>query len=235
VRKRPADVKQGEYGCGIIYFSPIKGEKTDANGDKREYTFPLMRAYTVFNADQVEGGAEYAAKRFPKVEGNADQHDEAERIFAEYIKAEGIGYVEGGERACYVPSADRIEMPKREKFMLGTASYYGTKFHEAVHSTGHEKRLARCAKFAAFGSQNYAMEELVAEIGGCFLLGALNLPVLAELENHASYLQHWLGVLKSDHKAIFKASAAAAAAADLILKPSGILEAETETVEAVAV
>jgi antirestriction protein ArdC len=115
-------------------------------------------------------------------------------------------------------------MPSRESFTLGTNSYYGTTFHELVHSTGHESRLKRLDKFARFGSNAYAVEELVAEIGGCYMLGSVGLPVLDSLENHASYLDSWLKVLKQDHKAIFQAAAAAAAAADCILKPSGVLE-----------
>jgi antirestriction protein ArdC len=232
VKKRPEDVDF--WGCNIVYFSPIKGKKTLANGDVQEYSFPLLKTYTVFNAEQVEGGKEYTEKRFPKQDGNAEPHEEAERVFDAYIQDHGIKYTEGGDRAYYSPSQDAINMPKLESFTMGTNSYYGTKFHEAIHSTGHEKRLDRLDKFARFGSSSYAAEELVAEIGGCFLMGALGLPVTSELENHASYLAHWLKLLKGDHKLIFQASAAASAAADMILKSGGLLEEKHEE-EAVAV
>jgi antirestriction protein ArdC len=224
VKKRPADVPQGGYGAGIIFFTPLKGEKTLANGEKREFTFPMMRSYTVFNADQVEGGAELVAKRFPvKAKTVAEQHDEAERVLKCYTDAEKLVTL-NSDKAAYNPARDVLLMPTRESFTMGANSYYGTYFHECVHSTGAESRLKRCEKFAKFGTKAYAMEELVAEIGGCYLLGAVGLPVLSSLENHASYVENWLRVLNGDHKAIFQASAAAAAAADYILKPSGLLE-----------
>lgn len=226
VKKRPANVPQGEYGANIIFYAPRKAEKMQSNGEVKEVTFPLMRSYTVFNADQVDGGAELVAKRFAQViKTPAELHEEAERVLKCYTSAEGIQTIERGI-AAYNPQNDTLMMPKREAFTLGANSYYGAYFHECVHSTGNEKRLSRCEKFARFGTEAYAMEELVAEIGGCYLLGAVGLPVLDKLENHASYVENWLRVLKSDHKAIFVASAAAAAAADYILKPSGMLESE---------
>jgi antirestriction protein ArdC len=225
VKKRPDNVPQGGYGANIIFFTPIKGEKMQPNGETKEFTFPLMRSYTVFNADQVEGGAELVAKRFPPVAKTpADVHDEAERVIGCYTKAEGLQTL-NSDKAAYVPNRDILLMPQREAFTMGANSYYGTYFHECVHSTGADKRLKRCEKFARFGTEAYAMEELVAEIGGCYLLGAVGLPVLSSLENHASYVENWLRVLKGDHKAIFQASAAAAAAADFVLKPSGLLDA----------
>lgn len=231
VRKRPEDCKGG-YGAGIIFYQQLKGKKKQEDGTEKKFTFPMMKTYTVFNADQVEGASEYLAKRTtatPKTP--AELHDNAESIIKCYLEREGIK-TSKGNRACYNPVVDEVTMPERADFVLGTNSYYGTWFHELAHSTGHQKRLDRLDKFARFGSEAYAMEELVAEIGGCYLLGAAGLPVVEKLENHASYLENWLSVLKGDHKAVFQASTAAANAADCILKASGLLE--DEEVEEVA-
>jgi antirestriction protein ArdC len=235
VKKRPADLpKDAEYGAKIIFFSPIKGEKTQANGEKKEYSFPIMRGFTVFNADQVEGADKLLAKRNPPMPVNpAEIHDKAETIIQAYLEKEGLK-IAVSNHAAYSPTTDMLMMPPRENFVLGTNSYYGTLFHELVHSTNHHTRLIRSEKFEKFGTEAYAMEELVAEIGGCYLQGSSGLPILDTLENHASYLENWLKVLKKDHKAIFSAAAAASAAADYILKASQVEIEEVEEEEAIA-
>lgn len=220
VKARPATVKSGEWGSPIVFYSIIKKEE-ERDGQTVEKRFPMMRTWTVFNIEQVEG--EYADKLrekmlAPVTKGGAELHADAERVIAE----SGIIVRHGGERAYYSPSEDFVSLPERERFH-GTESYYGTMFHELVHATGHSSRLDRCPKFARFGSNAYAVEELVAELGGCFTSAAVGLP-LVDLENHASYLQSWLQVLKSDNRAIFQASSAAQAASDYLLKRAGLLE-----------
>lgn len=221
VKKRPANVKEGEWGCPIIFFSPIKKEKTLPSGEVKEVVFPLMRSYTVFNADQVEGENAKKYQTTGKL-NDIPPHDQAEMI----LKGSGATIKHGGNEAYYRPSEDYIQLPERNRF-INTNSYYGTAMHELTHWSGHESRLKRIERFHRFGSSAYAMEELVAEIGGCYLLGAAGIPVQDKLENHASYVEHWLGILKQDNKAIFQASSAASAAADFILKAAGLLEEET--------
>lgn len=221
VKKRPANLKKDEdWGCGIVFFAPVKKIVIDKKTDmEKVVSFPIMRTYRVFNANQVEGADKIVEKYNKPITDPAHIHDEAERV----VKASGAT-IETGLKACYKPFEDIIEIPLRETFTNGTNSYYGTLFHELIHYTGHQSRLNRLEKFSKFGSNAYALEELVAEIGGCFMLGAVNLPVLDKIENHVSYLNSWLRVLKEDHKAIFQASAAASAAADFILKKAGIEE-----------
>ena len=88
-------------------------------------------------------------------------------------------------------------------------------YHELCHWTGHETRLGRDFK-NAFGSKDYAFEELVAEIGAAFVGARLGI-VGEHIDNHAAYLASWLKALKNDKRAIFKAAALAQAAADLVL------------------
>ena len=93
-----------------------------------------------------------------------------------------------------------------------------------MHWTGHESRLAR--KLGnRFGSDAYAMEELIAEIGSAFLTTYLG--ITGEVQ-HASYIDSWLTVLKRDTKAVFSAAAQAEKAFAFLT------ESETASTEAEA-
>jgi antirestriction protein ArdC len=184
-----------------------------------------MRTFTVFCSDQVEGADKLITK--PVIKNPVEIHEEAERVIKCYMEAEKIP-LKVSNRAAYSPSLDAVMMPSRDTFIGGTNSYYGTFLHELALSTGAEKRLNRLDKLARFGSESYAIEELIAEMAGCYLLGAVGLPILDKLENHASYLEAWLKVLKQDKKAIFQASTQASAASDYVLKPSRPIEVEEE-------
>ena len=107
--------------------------------------------------------------------------------------------------------------------------YYATLVHELTHWTGHKARLNRDF-IGRFGSEAYAFEELIAELGASFLCADLQLS--PRWHDHASYLQAWLKVLKGDKKAIFKAAAEAAKAANYLksLQPTDEPELVTEPV-----
>ena len=92
-------------------------------------------------------------------------------------------------------------------------------YHEMSHWTGHHSRLARDLK-NRFGSAAYAAEELIAELSSAMLGAELGLPV-AHLDSHASYIEHWLKLLKDDDRAILTAAARAEEAASLLLKLGG--------------
>jgi len=104
-------------------------------------------------------------------------------------------------------------MPRPEAF-TSLDAYSATALHELTHWTGHESRCKR--EFGKrFGDQAYAAEELVAEIGSAFLCAFLG--INSSLEHHASYVQHWRQLLKSDPRAIITAAGKAQAAADYVL------------------
>ena len=84
-----------------------------------------------------------------------------------------------------------------------------------THWTAHESRLVRDFGTTLFGSEGYAIEELVAELGAAFLCADLDL-TLEPREDHAAYIANWLDVLKADHRAIFTAASHARRAADFI-------------------
>jgi antirestriction protein ArdC len=108
-------------------------------------------------------------------------------------------------------------MPKKKSFK-SIESYYGTLYHELVHSTGAEKRLGRktITDMVTFGSESYAMEELIAEMGSAYLcLFSGILPV--EIKNTTAYLNNWLMVFKNDKRFLITASGQAQKAVDFIL------------------
>ena len=120
----------------------------------------------------------------------------------------------GGTRAYYAQEPDYIRMPPFEAFE-SPESYYATLAHESTHWTKHPARLAREFGRKQWGDEGYAEEELVAELGAAFLCADLELS-LTPREDHASYIAHWLTVLKNDKRAIFRAASHAGRAADFL-------------------
>jgi antirestriction protein ArdC len=121
-----------------------------------------------------------------------------------------------GSRACYIPSQDIVNMPPKTAHWTSASAYYDTMFHELTHATGHESRLERDLG-GNFGSEKYAKEELVAEIGAQFLCQSSGINRAEVEENAVAYCQNWSKVLKNDPKMIFYAAAKAQAAHDFIM------------------
>ena len=206
------NVRKGERGSLVVYANSITRTETDeATGEDRERDIPFMKGYTVFNVEQVEGlparfyaAAEPAGEPMSRIAG-------ADRFFANT----GARIDQGGNRAFYRPSEDRVQMPPFEAFREPEA-YYATLAHEMTHWTKAAGRLDREFGRKRFGDAGYAMEELVAELGAAFLCADLGLSPEPR-EEHAAYLSHWLTVMKEDKRAIFSAAAHAQRAADYLL------------------
>jgi antirestriction protein ArdC len=211
VMKRPDHIPAGQYGTRIVFCKPVTKTRKDANGDDEEERFFLLREFVVFNAEQVTGPVEAYLAR-PRPGGGVMAYQPAEKVIA----ATGANIQHGGNKAVYRIEEDHIQLPPKEAFSQGH-EYYGTVLHELTHWTGHESRLARLTKLARFGSEAYAVEELVAEMGAAFLCAELGIPQADDLSNVTAYLASWLRVLERDHNAIFTASSAASRAADYIL------------------
>ena len=210
-------VRKGEHACPVVFWKwlevPATGEPT---GKK---TVPFLRYYSVFNVSQCDG---IPQDRIPVLNGGERQHcpiADAERIVSNMPKKPEIRL--GGGRACYSPAFDRVDMPKPETFRSGQ-DYYSVLFHELTHSTGHQSRLNRKGvggadgEWSAFGSNPYAREELVAEMGAAFLSGQAGI-VERTIENSAAYVQSWLQRLRDDNRLVVQAAAQAQKAADFIL------------------
>jgi antirestriction protein ArdC len=217
-----ACVKKGEKGSLVVYASKITRSEIDADsGDEVERDIPFMKGYTVFNVEQIDGLPEhFYAKPEPRLE-SVPRIDHAEAFFA----ATGATINHGGNQAYYAMADDRVQMPPFETFQ-DAESYYATLAHEITHWTRHPKRLEREFGRKRWGDEGYAMEELVAELGSAFLSADLDITPEPR-EDHASYIAHWLKVLKDDKRAIFSAAAHAQRAADYLraLQPGAVQEA----------
>lgn len=204
-------VRKGEKGSPVVYANTITRAETDeATGDDIERTVPFLKAYTVFNIEQIEGlpGHFYALAESSR---NPDERiADAETYFA----ATRADIRHGGDSAYYSPALDYIQMPPFEAFRDAQA-YYATLAHEATHWTRHATRLDRDFGRKRFGDDGYAREELVAELGAAFLCADLGL-ALEDRADHAAYIGHWLAVLKDDKRAVFTAAAHAQRAIDYL-------------------
>ncbi len=203
-------VVKGERGTTVVYadrFIPkAEGERAARDGDDAR-AVPFLKRFTVFNIAQCEGlrpglvdqPAPLAAREIVPA---------AEALIA----ATGADVRIGGNRAYYVPALDYVALPPQPAF-FDQINFYRTALHELTHWTGHNSRLARDL-IHRFGTEGYAREELVAELGSAFLCAALG---IVPTVRHADYLGAWLDVLRGDSRAIFRAASAASRAADFLL------------------
>ena len=214
--KLGAQVRKGEKSTIAIFYKSYTKEVASAeSGETSEEARRVLKAYPVFNADQVEGlpARFHPAATLELVEPEGREQD-LDAFFAA-IPAE-LRHL--GDQAYYEPLADRVTMPPAHLF-TGFDHYYATLAHELSHWTGHASRLDRNLR-NRFGTAAYAAEELVAELSSAMLGAELGLPV-AHLDNHASYVEHWLKLLKEDDRAILTAAARAEEASSLLLKLGG--------------
>ena len=211
-----AQVRKGEKSTiAIFYKSYTKEVETPDTGEKSDEARRVLKAYPVFNADQVEGLPE----RFhPAVTLDLVEPEGREAELDAYFAAIPVNLRHLGCEAYYEPTTDRVTMPPASLFS-GFDHYYATLAHELSHWTGHSSRLARDLK-NRFGTAAYAAEELVAELSSAMLGAELGLPV-THLDSHASYIEHWLKLLREDDRAILTAAAKAEEASSLLLKLGG--------------
>lgn len=206
-----AHVRKGERGTLVVFASTFQKTEPDAHGVDVERDIPFLKAYTVFNVEQIEGlPDQYRARPPPTFVHHDARLAHADTFFARL----GATILTRGHRAAYAPSADHILMPPFETFR-DAESYYATLAHETVHWTKHPSRLARDLGRKSWGDAGYAAEELVAELGAAFLCTDLELrPEVSD--DHAAYIATWLRVLKNDTRAIFTAAAQAQRAVDFL-------------------
>jgi antirestriction protein ArdC len=203
-------VRKGEHGTTVFYadrFVP-EGEKARA-AERRDdpRAVPFLKRFTVFNVEQCEGlpeGMGVGSEPIPEYL--------AVPLAEAVIAASGVPFRVGGSEAYYAPGPDFVMVPPRRAFHV-PINYYRTALHELTHATGHAKRLGRNL-LNAFGSKDYAREELVAEMGSAFLCAALGIQPTVR---HADYIGAWLEVLRDDSRAIFRAASHASKAADWLL------------------
>jgi antirestriction protein ArdC len=203
-------VKKGEHGSPVVYANTFKKTETSDAGEEVEQEIPFLKQYTVFNAEQVEGLPQHFYQMAEPPKEKIERIEHAERFFAN-TKAD-IRY--GGNRAYYAIDADYVRMPPFETFR-DSESHAATLAHELTHWTRHTSRLNREFGRKRWGDEGYAMEELVAELGSAFLCADLHITPEVR-EDHASYIENWLKVLKDDKRAVFSAASHASKAVDFL-------------------
>jgi antirestriction protein ArdC len=184
------------------------------------------RPVPLFNAEDLDGEPLQGLIRARQNAEQASRRSEPERLaHAEAVlRAWPVPVAHGGGRAFYNPKEDRIHLPDRRAFHTG-AALYATWAHEALHSTGHGSRLARDLS-GDLGSEAYAREELVAELGAV-LLGE-RLEIGSDVSNHAAYLAEWIQLLRQSPTLLYKLLSEARQAADWISPPQHPAEASPD-------
>jgi antirestriction protein ArdC len=191
---------KGQKGTPVMFFGGNKDKETG-----KEYKFG--KAYTVFNLEQT--GIEIPE---PELRETLlmDPYDVPRALVVDVIDGS----------PSYNLLTDKIKMPMPGYFESDDA-FKATLYHECIHSTGAKKRLDRPMD-GMFGSEEYAKEELVAELGSIFLCASLNIPY--ELEQHASYLKSWTRAIKDDSNYLVTAVRQAQKAADYVLSQVDLME-----------
>jgi antirestriction protein ArdC len=200
-----AQVNKDEKATYITLPVPIKRHDDNADEEAGMYFKPAR----VFNAAQVNG-YEVPALADPRALQDYLEYANAKA----FVARTGATIKHGGDKAFYMPSKDAIMLPAREAFSDG-AAYYATLFHELTHWTGADKRLDR-KHGGKFGSNDYAFEELVAEIGAAFLCSDMGVSNDEPRADHAQYLKGWLEILKASDKAIGDAASQAGKATEYL-------------------
>jgi antirestriction protein ArdC len=207
----------------VFYTSREREELNQETGVLEVVTFPIARAFQVFNAAQCESLPE----RFYPQPGSEEVLAEPQAVLDGYLTRGGPRLQHAaGDRAYYRGDIDTITMPMRTQFH-SPAHYYSTAFHETGHSTGHPLRLNRpgIAEFDHFGSGRYAKEELVAQMSAAILLAETGIDRDDLFQNSAAYIQSWLGALQNDRSLVASAASHAQKAVDLITEPTHQVEA----------
>ena len=200
-----AQVRKGERGTFGVKYTPLECRNHSKDEQCQRCGSVAVNSFALFNADQVDG---YESTEEVTVERQTNPDGRVPALDA-FFDSVGATIEYGRGSACYMPAADRIGMPSFEDF-VDADSFYAVLSHELVHWTGAESRLGRDLS-GRFGSNSYAMEELVAELGSammCATLGITDTP----RPDHAQYLKHWLEVLKEDSKALWSAASLASKA-----------------------
>lgn len=186
-REAGGHVLKGETGLSLVYWNPTGRCKNEGEEERR---LPVLRRFRVFNVAQTN------------LEG-ADQvrPETLDLSCAEILRTHEVDVRVGGHRAYYSGAGDFIRMPPRSSFESRQA-YEAVLLHETIHWTGHASRCGR-EQPSRENREGYAREELTAEIGSAFLSARLGLPYRP---THASYIDHWLNLLRSDTRELFRAA-----------------------------
>ncbi|QDT48886.1 DNA primase TraC [Symmachiella dynata] len=202
-----ASVRRGQKATKIILWKPIKRKRHNEQGNEVDDSFLVMREFCVFNAEQTTGLDQFQVGFAQPEEDTTERYEHADAV----IEATNADVRYGGNAAFYSTGSDFIQCPFRHQFH-SPELFFETMFHELTHWTESPERLNWDR-----ANGGYAMGELIAEIGSCFMMGELGLPTADNMDNHAAYVKSWLKGMSDDPKFIFRAAAQATKAVDFLL------------------
>ena len=247
IQKEGAHVNKGATAMPVIYWDftiQDKDGKRVSNSDYRNMSkeeqkqykvTPFLKAYNVFNVEQTNLEevnkekydkllAKFTAPEIKDVKGMYE-NAALDRLFERQEWVCPIQVDKPSSSAFYSPSRDRIVVPMKEQFNIGTTpeetykdgmEYYSSALHEMAHSTGTPERLNR-TKGDKFGDEKYAKEELVAELTAANVGYAMGFDKRI-LDNNAAYLDGWIDVLKENPKFIVSVMADVNKASTMVLE-----------------
>jgi antirestriction protein ArdC len=220
-RKAGGHIRKGERSTLAVLYKPMEREEQDEsgrtvldeNGNAKVVRFAILRTHFLFNIEQTEG-----IESFDEAPTEADSGlpFQANARAEHLLLSSGARIVhKPADMAFYHPIQDFIQLPTKAQFH-DEGGYYATALHELTHWSGHYSRLQRegITSPSPFGSPGYAFEELVAEMGAAFLCAQTGIQGALR---HEDYLDFWLGLLKADKRAIFRASGQAREASEYVL------------------
>lgn len=200
-------VRKGEKSLWLVHWTILPSRKDP------DRTVFIPNAFNVFNFAQTEPVEDHESPWVPAALVGLDggeRHAEADDVIA--ASGARISYVAGSPSAFYSSATDSVTLPAYEDFRSG-GDFYATTFHEITHWTG--PRLNRDLT-GRFGSDSYAAEELVAELGSVFALARLGLSPEGPRPDHAHYLSSWIRSLKADPKTLYHVAGKAQKAIELV-------------------
>ena len=203
------NVRKGERGTTVVYadrFTPEDEKRRARETGEDAHAIPFLKRFTVFNAAQCDGLPDDITAVVPPPLGLIEPRVEA------LIRATGIDFRIGGNRAFYMPSLDYVQVPPPQAY-FEPINWHRTALHELGHASGHHSRLNRDLT-GSFGSKKYAFEEMIAEQTAAFSCAALG---IVPTVRHADYIGSWLEVMREDSRAIVRAASQASKAADWLL------------------
>lgn len=227
IQKAGGRVKKGSKAHRLYFSKSLWYDSKGNQYQEADFEFlpphiraDLRRVYyikfdLVFNMADTDG---IQLKPFSKTWNENDSFEEIDYFFENLTDKPSIE-VKLSDSAFYHKGKDLLNLPLIQQF-FSSSDFYATAFHELIHATGHEKRLNRATlkEFQKFGDESYSKEELIAELGACFLCNAFGIDNVDVSQNSASYLGGWLKVLKAEPKLLWEAAAEAQKAFDFLSK-----------------
>jgi antirestriction protein ArdC len=152
------NVRKGERGTTVVYadrFVPEDEKRRARETGEEAQAIPFLKRFTVFNTAQCEGLPDDTTVTVPPPPpGLIEPKVEA------LIRATGIDFRIGGDKAFYVPADDYVVVPPPQAY-FEPINWHRTALHEIGHASGHRSRLNRDFS-SSFGTKKYAFEELIA-------------------------------------------------------------------------